>query len=293
MAETFYKTIKYLLPATALDMDGFPVKQALPTQKVQQVDPFLLLHHASVKFNKNKSAKHQGIAPHPHRGFSPVTFIIEGQVKHQDSWGNNQVAKKGEVQWMHAGAGIIHSERPTEELVQASGRQEIIQLWINSPSDAKMQPPEYTYISEEAMPIIISADEKIKTKIIAGNYKHLKGKGIAKSKLVILWGKGEKDGVESYAIPEDFNGMLYLIKGSINIKGYGLMEAEQLAIFEIQGNTIEISLKQDSQFLILSGKPIEEKVTQHGPFVMNTQTEVLEAMRDYKMGKMGVLIEEF
>ncbi len=292
MSEGISKKVKYVLPAEKIDMDGFPVKQALPTHKIQQVDPFLLLHHATVKFNNNRPAKHQGVGPHPHRGFSPVTFIVEGEVRHRDSWGNNQVAKKGEVQWMNAGAGIVHSERPSEDLVQASGMQEIIQLWINSPSSAKMQPPEYTYLSTEAMPLIISENEKIKTKLIAGNYKEQRGKVIPKSELLVLWGNGKEGGVEKYLIPQDYNCMLYLIKGSLNIKGFGLIEAEQLVVYGINGDSIEITLKQDSQFLVLSGKPLDEKVTQHGPYVMNTQTEILEAMRDYQMGKMGILIED-
>ena len=292
MGEAVLKKVKYVLPAEKIDMDGFPVKQALPTHKIQQVDPFLLLHHATAKFNKNRPARHQGVGPHPHRGFSPVTFIIEGEVRHRDSWAHDQIAKAGEVQWMHAGAGIVHSERPSEALVQDSGRQEIIQLWINSPSTAKMQPPEYTYLSLEVMPVLISEDKKIKTKLIAGNYKQKRGKVIPKSDLLVLWGNGQEGGFENYIIPQDFNCMLYLIKGSLNIKGFGLVEAEQLIVFGLSGNSIEISLKQDSQFLILSGKPLDEKVTQHGPYVMNTQTEILEAMRDYQMGKMGILIED-
>ncbi len=90
MEEVDLKKVKYVLPAEKLDMDGFPVKQALPTHKIQQVDPFLLLHHAKVKFNKNRAAKHQGVGPHPHRGFSPVTFIVEGEVRHLERWGHNQ-----------------------------------------------------------------------------------------------------------------------------------------------------------------------------------------------------------
>ncbi len=292
MDEVALKKVKYVLPAEKIDMDGFPVKQALPTHKIQQVDPFLLLHHATEKFNKNKSAKHQGVGPHPHRGFSPVTFIIEGEVRHRDSWGHDQVAKAGEVQWMHAGAGIVHSERPTEKMVKASERQEIVQLWINSPSSAKMQPPEYTYLSLESMPILISEDNKIKTNLIVGNYKEQKAKVNPKSELLILWGKGYEGGFDNFSIPKGFNCMLYLIKGSLNVKGFGLIDAEQLLVFGISGDSIEITLNQDSQFLILSGKPLDEKVTQHGPYVMNTQTEVLEAMRDYQMGKMGILIED-
>ncbi|MGB0424709.1 MAG: pirin family protein, partial [Flavobacteriales bacterium] len=146
------KNVKYILPATTIDMGGFPVKQALPTQNIQQLDPFLLLHHARAKFNKDRPAKHQGIGPHPHRGFAPVTFVIEGEVQHRDSWGNNQVAKTGEVQWMYSGAGIVHSERPTQDLVESGGYQEIVQLWVNSSSNFKKTPPKYHHLSAANMP---------------------------------------------------------------------------------------------------------------------------------------------
>ena len=132
-----HKKVKFLIPAFDIDMGGIPLKQALPTIKVDQVDPFLLLHHGELKYNENAKALHQGVGAHPHKGFSPVTFVIEGEIHHRDSRGNNQIAKKGEVQWMHAGAGIVHSERPSQALIDRNGTNEIIQLWVNSPADRK------------------------------------------------------------------------------------------------------------------------------------------------------------
>ena len=290
--ETELKQVKYLLPSIPIDMGGFPVKQALPTQKVQQWDPFLLLHHAKVKYSKNRLAKHQGIGPHPHRGFSPVTFIVEGEVHHRDSWGNNQIAKQGEVQWMHAGAGIVHSERPSEDLIAQKGSQEIIQLWINSPAHKKMQPPSYSYVSGEAMTRFSSTDQKITNKLIAGNYGERSGKVVPQSELMVIWGEGKQSGTQKLTIPKGFSSMLYLIKGEMTLKGYGLIEGENLALFEHSGDSIEMTFKQDGQFILLCGKPIDEEVTQSGPYVMNTQTEILEAIRDYQMGKFGILIEE-
>jgi len=286
------KSVKYLLPAVEVDMGGFLVKQPLPTKRIQQVDPFLLLHHANTKYNNKKLAKNQGIGPHPHRGFSPVTFVIEGEVWHRDSRGNNQIAKKGEVQWMHAGAGIVHSERPSQELVDKNGRQEIIQLWINSPSKKKRIPPEYYYLSSENMTTFTSNDGMVNNKLIAGNYENQKGKIIPQSELLIIWGEAQKNGIQKYLVPQGFNCLLYLIKGSLLLKGYGLIEKEHLAIFDKGGESIEISFDENSQFLLLAGKPIDEEVSQYGPYVMNTQTEIMEAMRDYQMGKMGILIEE-
>lgn len=287
-----HKEVKHLLPAENINMGGIIVKQALPTNSVNQVDPFLLLHHGKFKFNENAQAIHQGIGPHPHRGFSPVTFIIEGEVHHRDSRGNNQVAKKGEVQWMHAGAGIIHSERPTPNLVQQKGSQEVIQLWINSPADKKMQAPKYQYVEEVNIPVFVSEDKLVRNKLIAGNLKGLAGKIETESELLVVWSEAVAGGTQSFNIPKDWNSAIYVIKGNVKVKGYGLVEKESLIVFDTNAENIEITAISDAQFLLLSGVPIAEKVTQQGPFVMNTTTEIMEAMRDYQMGKMGILIEE-
>ena len=285
------KNVSYLLPSIEVDMGGFPVKQPLPTQKVDQVDPFLLLHHAKTKYSKNRPAKLQGIGPHPHRGFSPVTFVIDGEIHHRDSRGNDQIAKEGEVQWMHAGAGIVHSERPSEGMVSRSEQQEIIQLWINSPAKKKMLEPNYQFISNEQIPLVHSEDKKIKNKIIAGSYLDTKGLAKTQSDLLIIWGESVKNGSHTYIVPENYNSMFYLIRGSMKLQGYGLVEKEHLVVFELGGTKIPVSFDEDSKFLLLCGTPIDEEVTHYGPFVMNTQTEILEAMRDYQVGKMGILIE--
>ncbi|GLR19027.1 pirin family protein [Portibacter lacus] len=277
------KLVKYLLPAAKIDMGGFPVKQALPTQNVPQVDPFLLLHHGKVKYSSRRPARHQGVDPHPHRGFSPVTFVVQGEVHHRDSRGNSQIAKAGEVQWIHAGAGIIHSERPSEAMAESGTHQEFIQIWINSPQESKMKIPEYIYIDNDSFKRTESEDGFIKNKVIDD---------IGQSPLLIIWAEGQKKGTTTYQIPEGYNSAIYLIKGKMRIKGFGLLNDEHLAVFEDKGDTIEVEMKEAGQFLILSGLPIDEKVVQSGPYVMNSETEILEAMRDYQMGKMGILIEE-
>lgn len=287
------KSVKAILPATEIDMGGFPVKQALPKQQFDQIDPFLLVHHGRAKYSNRRPAKQQGIGPHPHRGFSPVTFVIEGAVHHRDSRGNSQVAKQGEVQWMNAGAGIVHSERPSEDVANSHGRQEIVQLWINAPASKKMQPPAYYHLSEELMSKMESEDGKVTTKLIAGDYKGSIGKIPTQSEMVVLWSKGQQEGQEKFDFTQGFHTLLYLVRGAISIKGYGLVDAENLVVFEKEGSEIEVLIKEDNtEFLLLSGAPLNEKVTKNGPFVMNTETEILEAMRDYQMGKMGVLIEE-
>lgn len=287
-----YKKVKYLIPAYDIDMGGVPLKQAIPTNNVDQVDPFLLLHHAKFTYTENASALHQGLGPHPHRGFTPVTFVIEGEVHHRDSWGNNQIAKKGEVQWMHAGAGIIHSERPSQELADRNGTQEIVQLWINSPAAKKMQEPKYQFIAEKDIPVFTSEDKKILNKLIAGKWNGLQSKIKTETELLIIWSNAEAEGKQTFSLPELFNAMLYVISGTVRITTYGKVDNESLVVFDNNAESIEISADTASQFLLLSGTPINEKVVQQGPFVMNTTTEIMEAMRDYQMGKMGVLIEE-
>lgn len=287
-----FKTVKYLLPSTQIYMDGFPVKQALPTQKVEQVDPYLLIHHARVKPLFDRPAKIQGVGPHPHRGFSPVTFVLEGEVHHRDSRGNNQIAEAGDVQWLNAGAGIIHSERPSQGLIDKHGRQEIIQIWINTPAAFKMKEPQYQYLAEEKMPVIKSLDGAIENKLVAGAYEGQKGKIKSQSELLILWAKSVSAGEMTYEIPDGYSACVYLMKGNFTITGYGKVDAENLVVLSDEGNGLSLKVEKDTQYLVLCGKPLNEKKVQQGPFVMNTETEILEAMRDYRMGKMGVLIEE-
>lgn len=285
------KTVTQLIPAFDVNMGGTLVKQPLPTANLRQVDPFLLLHHGTFNFRNDALAIHQGLGPHPHRGFSPVTFVIDGEVHHRDSRGNDQIAKKGEVQWMHAGAGIIHSERPSQSLVEKNGTQEVIQLWINSPADKKMNQPQYQYVPASAIPLYLSEDKQVNTKVIAGNFEGLSGAVKTESELLVLWVNARKGGTQVFTIDKRFNTVLYTINGDLKIAGYGKVEKECLVVFDNNAFNVEITAESNSEFLVLAGVPINQKVVQQGPFVMNTETEIMEAMRDYQMGKMGVLIE--
>ncbi len=286
------KKVKVTLPSQMIDMGGLPIKQALPTQNIPNVDPFLLLHHGQIKPIFKRPARFQGIGPHPHRGFSPVTFVIEGEIHHRDSRGNSQVAKEGEVQWMHAGAGIIHSERPSENIIENKKSQEIVQLWINSPASSKMKEPEYFHVRESDFPRISMDDSLSDIKLVAGNYNGFKGKINGESELLVAWGQTKSGGNIKLKIPETFNASIYSIKGDIRVEGYGIVDPESLVVFEMNGDIISLEAKSDAEYLLLAGKPINEKIVQQGPFVMNSETQILEAMRDYQMGKMGILIEE-
>ncbi|HIP32072.1 MAG TPA: pirin family protein [Crocinitomicaceae bacterium] len=286
------RKVEQIIPSFDINMGGIMLKQALPTNNVPQFDPFLLLHHGNFKYTSRKPAMQQGIGPHPHRGFSPVTFVINGEINHRDSRGNNQVAMKGEVQWMNAGLGIVHSERPSDAIAAVNGATEIIQLWINSPATNKSKEPSYQHSHEKDIPHFFSDDKLVRSKVITGEYNAVKGAMNGDSELLIIWSNAQKEGVQKLVIEEKFNLMIYVINGDICISGHGIVDPKSLILFENNAKEIKITANSTVEYLILGGVPIKEKMVQHGPFVMNTEAEIMEAMRDYQIGKMGVLIED-
>ena len=286
------RTISRLLYAQPMDMGGLPIRQPLPTQQVEQIDPFLLLHHANVKVPTHLEPDHAGVGPHPHRGFSPVTFIFNGGVHHRDSRGNDSVIYAGGAQWMNAGMGIIHSERPPHDIHEIGGRQEIIQLWINTPAAHKMDAPLYYPVSSEEAPSTTSEDGKVAAKVFSGELLGLKGLIPSHTEVnaaTLLFKKGGKIAIP---LPPNHNAMMYLLDGKLSLDGFGMVEELNLIHFKRDGDGITVEGLEDTRVLLVSGVPLDEEVVSYGPFVMNTQTQIMEAMRDYQKGKMGVLIEE-
>lgn len=286
------RSVSQLLPAHMVDMGGFPVRQPFPTQRVDQIDPFLLLHHADVKTPQHADPGDAGIGPHPHRGFSPVTFIFKGGVHHRDSRGHDSVIYAGGAQWMNAGMGIIHSERPPHDIHEIGGRQEIIQLWINTPAEHKMDQPAYYPLAAEEAPTFTSDDGKVMFHLFSGQLLGMKGPIPSHTEVNAATGMLHRGGKITIPIPENHNALLYLLDGELSVDGFGMVESRHVVLFKNDGEGIALEAREDTRILLLSGKPLNEKVVSHGPFVMNNETEILEAMRDYKMGKMGVLIEE-
>lgn len=275
-----------------MDMGGLPIRQPLPTQNVEQFDPFLLLHHANIKAPSYTNPAKAGVSPHPHRGFSPVTFVFQGGVHHRDSRGNNSVVYAGGAQWMNAGMGIIHSERPSPDIHDIGGRQEIIQLWINTPAKYKMDQPAYFPLQASEVPSVKSSDGLITVNVFSGEVVGVKGKIPAMTPVNSATIIAKQGGKISIDIPLTHNSLLYLLDGEIILSGYGLVEGLHAVVFNQDGDGIAIEAKQDTRLLLVTGEPLNEKVVSYGPFVMNTQTQIMEAMRDYQMGKMGILIEE-
>ena len=285
------KTIKKIIKSQKVDMGGILLDQPLPNELIDQLDPFLLIHHWNDRLKGNQKQNEAGVGPHPHRGFSPVTLIFKGGVHHRDSRGNNSVVMEGGTQWMFAGLGITHSERPYKELAEKGGEFEIIQFWINVPAKIKMEQPFYKPITKEETLTFISDDKKVQVGVISGTFKNLKGIVDTFTPVTVLRMNFEKDGELSFDIPSRQNTLIYILDGHANINNEEVT-GKDFVWFDNDGDEITIKAHEQTRAILLSGEPIGEEVVSYGPFVMNTHTEIMEALRDAQMGKMGVLVEE-
>jgi redox-sensitive bicupin YhaK (pirin superfamily) len=286
------RTIKTIVNSQKVNMGGIILEQPLPTNNVEQIDPFLLIHHWDDKLKGGDRQANAGVGPHPHRGFSPVTFIFKGGLLHQDSRGHYSEVFEGGTQWMDSGRGIIHSERPLKQLAEDGGDFEIIQFWVNTPTARKMDEPHYQPLQKENTPMWLSPDKKVRIGVVAGELGDTKGTISTKSPLLILRAEADKGGEATVSIPKNYNVVLYVLNGSISINGKEVT-TKQLVNFNNDGDSVDFKVNEESRFIILSGEPLNEPLATHGPFVMNNQTEIMEAIRDYQMGKMGHLVEEF
>jgi len=285
------RTIKRIIPAQKVNMGGHYLDQPLPTQQMDYHDPFLLIHHWDNNLPGNQSQKDVGVGPHPHRGFSPVTFVFDGNVEHRDTLGNNAVVEGGGTQWMFAGRGITHSERMSKSLAQEGGKVEFIQFWVNAPSENKMDAAYYKPLSKEETPTF--EVDGVEVAVVAGEYQGLKGVVPTFSPQTLLRGHLNVGKKHRFTIPQKFNTLLYLLDGSGIINEEKKIQAKDMVVFNNDDSSFEFTATDDTRFILLSGEPLNETVASHGPFVMNTETEIMEAFRDAQMGKMGVLIEEF
>jgi len=283
------KKINKVVSSKEVMMGPIKLNQPLPIAGLEQVDPFILLHHAGPKIQEPGGKNVMEVGVHPHRGFEPVSFIFKGAIEHKDSRGNHSVIHAGGVQWMTAGLGILHSESPPKEFVEAGGEYEMIQLWINLPKRFKMVQPNYQGFQKEAIPTFIDQDGKVKLNIVSGEYKGLKGPIESLTDITAYTIELKEGGNLDIVISKERNTMFYQLHGETIVQNQEIGD-KQLVYFSNDGENIEIEAKNDSLILFLAGDPIEEPVVSWGPYVMNSQTEILEAMRDFQMGKMGVMV---
>ncbi|ARV13033.1 nuclease PIN [Gilvibacter sp. SZ-19] len=283
-------SVKQLGQSPFVNMGPIELRQPIPTRSIDMVDPFVLLHHYG-PYEISPESNPFDLGPHPHRGFEPITFLIQGEQLHRDSLGNESVVRSGDVQWTTAGRGIIHAEAPTKEFVQRSGTLEGIQLWLNLPAAKKMIPANYQHVRDAEFEVYKGEDGLSTVQIVAGNLADKKGKIATQTAVNAFMLKMEAGAVLELPLDKTHYSLLYLLHGAVNINGqYNLMEkADQLVTFEQDGDSVLIKANEAAQLLFLSGEPFHEEVASWGPYVMNTQTEIMEALRDYQMGKMGYL----
>ena len=283
-------TIKTVGRSDFINMGPIELRQPIPTSKIEMVDPFILLHHYGPYIINEKNNPFD-LGPHPHRGFEPITFLIQGEQLHRDSLGHQSVVKAGDVQWTTAGRGIIHAEGPTKEFVQRGGTLEGIQLWLNLPADKKMIPANYQHVKNEDFTVITSEDEKVKIQIITGSLDDNFGKINTQTSVNAFMINVEEGGEHTIEIPKEHQSLLYLLNGNVIVNGEVklIQDKNQLIEFHQDGDGFSLKGNQTSKLLFLSGEPFKEHVASWGPYVMNTQTEIMEAMRDYQQGKMGFL----
>ena len=254
------------------------------------LSPFLLLDHAAPKEFPPTTDK-LGVGEHPHRGFETVTFAIQGEVDHRDSGGGGGTITTGGVQWMTAGAGVVHEEFHSREFAARGGIFEMVQLWVNLPAKDKMTKPRYQSIDKEQFPHIPLGNSKSLLKLIAGEYQGQKGPAATFTEInmyEIFYADRE---VLRLDFKEQTNTIVIQLKGHSQTNGNQLREGE-IAVFEREGRSLLIEAEKDAHLLILNGEPIDEPIAAYGPFVMNTKAEIMQAIEDYNAGKMGQLVQE-
>ncbi len=289
-----YRDILAVVSALPAEVDGLSVRQPLPRGGMSYLDPFLLLHHMGpVHFPGGQRPQEYGFVPHPHRGFEAVTFVYQGGVHHRDSRGNDHVVHAGGVQWLTAGMGIVHSERPPRELVESGGDQEIIQLWVNLPARDKWIQPRYQGFDGADIPRVTFDDGRVTVQVVAGKFEGVAGPVATRTSVLALNAEFHSGGRYSYLPPDGHTAFIYLLDGHCLINEEKEAQGEQLVRFGMDGGGISMEARKNTRVLIMAGEPLHEHAVRSGPYVMNSETEILEAVRDAQMGRMGVLIEEF
>lgn len=267
--------------------DGFPVRPLFNYQvEALENSPFLMLDYAG-PYTFAPAMAPRGVGTHPHKGFETVTIVYEGEVSHKDSTGAGGTIGPGDVQWMTAGSGILHQEFHSEGYTKAGGPFHMVQLWVNLPKKDKGTKPGYQSILNAEIPSVSVAGGKGTVRVIAGDFGE--AKGAAKTFTPInLWDvKLARDAELELKVPEGHTTLIAMLKGHLTFEGGDTAGEATLVRFERKGDTIKLKADGDSVFMVLTGEPIDEPVVGYGPFVMNTQAEIHEAINEVNSGKFG------
>jgi redox-sensitive bicupin YhaK (pirin superfamily) len=274
--------------------EGFPVRRTFHGIPLRYVDPFIMMDQMGEVEYRPGEAK--GTPWHPHRGFETVTYMIDGVFKHRDSHGGGGLISDGDTQWMTAGAGILHIEAPTEQIVLEGGVVHGVQLWVNLPKDKKWSPPRYQDISRKNLSLLSSHDGGALVRVIAGELAGHKGPGITYTPITMVHATISPGAQLEIPWRPDFNALAYVLSGKGKVGSVGhSVHMGQTTLFG-PGDHIVVSADEEQEarspnleVLLLGGQPINEPVAWYGPFVMNTQEELQQAFLDYRAGKMGAI----
>jgi redox-sensitive bicupin YhaK (pirin superfamily) len=269
--------------------DGFRVFNYIPGAGIPQrrISPFLMLDF-NAAYDFGPSDHIRGVDVHPHKGFETVTIAYKGSVAHHDSTGNSGVINPGDVQWMTAGAGILHKEYHEEKFSKAGGPFEMVQLWVNLPKQCKSTPAHYQPITAGQMGKVELPGNQGVVNVIAGKFNETSGPAKTYSPVNVFDIKLKPGAEVSTRIEANHNTALLVINGSVTVNGEPASE-HSFVLFENEGEEISIQAKEESVVLLLSGEPINEPIASYGPFVMNTQDEIYTAIREFQEGRFGIL----
>ena len=270
--------------------DGFRVHNfipGVPGLDMKRMDPFIMLDYNS-KFHFNGSDRPKGVGVHPHRGFETVTIAYNGKVEHHDSAGGGGIIGQGDVQWMTAAKGILHKEYHETEWAKEGGIFQMVQLWVNLPAKDKMSNPKYQAIENSNMEKIDLGENGF-IELIAGEYDGHKGPAFTFTPVHMMNAKLKAGGKAEFNFPAHFNTAALVIEGNITINGEEHVKADHFVLFKNEGETFTIQANENAVVLIISGEPINEPIFPHGPFVMNSREEIMQAFEDFNTGKFGYL----
>ncbi|TAM87734.1 pirin family protein, partial [bacterium] len=284
------RSIETIVPAPQFEEGGgFIVHRPFPTAQIDHVDPFLLLDEMGpVTYGKGEAI---GAPDHPHRGFETVTYLLAGEMQHRDSAGHAGALRPGDVQWMTAGAGVVHSEMPSDAMMRDGGAMHGFQIWVNLPRADKMTRPRYQEIPGERIPSWRSADGRASVKVISGDVESTRAVIETHTPIVFLHLTLEPGASFTQPIAAGFNAFAFIFEGALEAGGStGVVRPHAAAIFGHDGDAVTLRAAQGHealQALLLAGKPIGEPVARYGPFVMNTRQEITQAFDDFQSGRMG------
>jgi redox-sensitive bicupin YhaK (pirin superfamily) len=267
-----------------LEGEGMVVTRPFPTARLDHFDPFLLLDRMGPVTHGPGDAK--GAPDHPHRGFETVTYILDGTIEHGDSQGNRGRIGAGDVQWMTAGSGVIHSEMPSEEIRRNGGRLHGFQLWVNLPRRDKMMNPRYQELRAAEIPTATSVDGKVTVTVIAGESLGTRSTIDTRTPITYLHVRLAAGARFTQPIPETYNAFAFVISGEVTF-GDRLARENDAVIFDRDGDAVAMSTESGAELLLIAGVPLNEPVARYGPFVMNTTGEIRQAMIDYQSGRFG------